>query len=136
MKRRQGVVAQPEAQHILVERHQRADVIGGQHQVPQPERPGAEAGDAAARTERRIADGRAVEQLEPVAGGVVEGDHLPHASLVGQGLRLAPGWHAAAVQMRRHAVQRGAVGDFPAEELATVGAVLVDDQPLLPVIHP
>ena len=103
---------------------------------PRPERPGAEARDRAARTERRLVDLGAVEGLQPVAVGIVEGDQRAHAPRIGQRLRLGGDGDAGALQLRRQRIERCAVGDLPAEEARAVAHGAVDHDALLAVVHP
>ena len=44
-------------------------------------------------------------------------------------------WHAGLFEPRRIGVERGGVGDLPAEEADTLAAVLADDDALLAVVH-
>ena len=73
-ERVQNVVAEPEAEHVLVERHRRLDLRHVEHAMADPEWTGAEAGDGTSRLERIARDLRPAECLEHVAGGIFEGD--------------------------------------------------------------
>src|SRR5215471_5263405 len=79
-ERLEDVVAQAEAEDILIERLQLLDVLDVQHHVAHAERAGAEAGKRAARLERRRGDLRAMEGLKRVSGRVMEANDGLHAA--------------------------------------------------------
>src|SRR5262249_29712840 len=69
------------------------DTLEVHHHVAHAERAGAKTGNVAAGLERLAGGRRAVEDLEPVAAGIVEHDQGLHGALVGEGAggRAAPG---------------------------------------------
>ena len=81
------------------------------------------------------ADRGAVEELEPVAGRIVEHDQVPDVPLVGERARAARHLGAGRFQPRRERVERGGVRHLPAEEADALPAVGVDHEPLLAVVH-
>src|SRR5712692_11490840 len=87
-KRLLHVVAEPEAEHVDVERHHRVDVFDRQHGVSKAERTGAEAGNRTAGAERRIVDLGAVKCLETIARRIVKRNQAANASAICEHLRL------------------------------------------------
>src|SRR6476620_5547392 len=79
-KRLLHVVAEPEAEHVDVERRHRVDVLNRQNGVAQAERAGAKTGNRTAGTERCVVDLRAVKCLETIAGGIAKRNQAANAS--------------------------------------------------------
>ena len=77
----------------------------------------------------------AVEDLQAVAGRVVEHDQVLDVPLLGERARAARDLGAGGLDPRREGVERGGVRDLPAEEADALAAVGVDDEPLLAVVH-
>src|SRR6267142_2134378 len=71
-KRLLHVVAELEAQHVDIERHDRVDVFHREYRVSKPERAGAKTGNRAARKERRLVDLGAVKCLKTIARGIAK----------------------------------------------------------------
>ena len=105
------------------------------HHVAHAERAGAEARDVAAGLERVGGGLRAVEDLEPIAGRIVEHDQVGDVPLVGQRARAARHLGAGRLEPRRKRVERGGVRDLPAEEADALAAVGIDHEALLAVVH-
>ena len=106
-----------------------------QHRVTHAQRAGAEAGDVAARLERIGRDLGAVEDLQPVADRVVEGDQAGDAPLVGERAGAARHLHAGLFEPRGKSVDGGGVRDLPAEKADALAAVRDHDDALLAVVH-
>src|ERR1700692_2180449 len=93
------VVAEPEAEHVDIERHHRVDVLDRQHGMADAERTGTEAGNRTSRAERRIGDLGAVKCLKPIAGGAGRGSSAaPSAS--SQPKKRAPSGIERSITMR------------------------------------
>src|SRR5258708_37287911 len=71
-KRLLDVVAEPEAEHVDIERHHRVEVFDRQHGVAEAERTGAETGNRTAGTKRRVVDLGAGKLLQSIARGIAE----------------------------------------------------------------
>src|SRR5215831_2630861 len=99
------------------------------------ERTGAKARDVAARLERLARALRAMEYFQPVAERIGEGDHIPHAPLVGERARAARHHDAVALEPGRKAIESSCVSNLPAEKADAFTAIFRDDQPLLAVVH-
>src|SRR6516162_890918 len=134
-ERAQPVVADLEFEDVLIERHHLGDALEMHHPVAHAERAGAEAGNVAAGLERIGGGLSAVEDFEPVAGGIVEHDQVFDVALAGKRARAARNLGAGRLDARRHRVERRGVGDLPAEEADALPAVGVDHEPLLAIIH-
>ena len=78
------VVAEMEAQDVAVERQHVVDLLAVEHGVAHAERAGAEAGDGAAGLERLGGGLGAVENFQPVAGGIVQHDQVADLALLGE----------------------------------------------------
>ena len=130
------VVAEVEAEDVLVERQDVADLLAVEHGMAHAERAGAEAGDGAAGLERIGGGLGAVEDFQPVAGGVGQHDQVAHLALFGERPGAARERHLVALEVGRIGVERGCVADLPAEEARGIAGVLVHHQPLLLVVHP
>jgi hypothetical protein len=129
------VVAEVEAQDVLIERQDVADLLAVEHGVAHAERAGAEAGDGAAGLERVGGGLGAVENLEPVAGGVLQHDQVADLALLGERAGAARKRNLVAFEIGGVGVERGGVRHLPAEEARRVAGVLVHHQALLLVVH-
>jgi hypothetical protein len=134
-KRPQPIIAELEAEHVLVKRHHIGDALEMHHHVPHAQRTGAKAGNVAAGLERIAGGFRAVKNLQPVAGGIVEHDQIRHVSLVGECTGPARDLGAGGLDAGRDGVERGTVRHLPAEKGDALSAVGVDHESLLAVIH-
>src|SRR5262245_9120712 len=134
-ERAQPVVADPELENVLIELHHLADALEMHHHMAHPERSGAEAGNVAAGLEGIGRGFGAVEDLQAIAGGVVEHDQILDVALVGQRPRAARDLGAGGLDPRGDGVERRGVGDLPAEEADALAAVGIDQESLLTVIH-
>ncbi len=129
------IVAQPEAEDVLVERQHVVDLLAVEHRVTHAERAGAEAGDGAAGLERIGGGLGAVRHFEAVADRIVEHDQVLDLALLGERARAARERNLVLLQVRGEGVERGGVGDLPAVEAGRVDAVLVNHETLLAVVH-
>src|SRR5262245_13833818 len=134
-ERAQPVVAYLEFEDVLIERHHLGDALEMHHHVAHAERTGAEAGNVAAGLERIGGYLRAVEDFEPVTGGIVEHDQVVDVALAGERARAARNLSAGRLDARRYRVERRGVGDLPAEEADALPAVGVNHEALLAIIH-
>jgi hypothetical protein len=82
----EGEVAQTEPKQILIERDHRLDALDVQDDVTHAERPGPKAGNRPSGVEWVGRHLGAIERLDPIAGGILEENGLPHAPLIGDGL--------------------------------------------------
>ena len=76
-----------------------------------------------------------MEDFEPVAERIGEHDQVLDPALLRERARAAGDRHARLLQTRRKPLQRGRVGDLPAEESDPFAAVFLDDDALLAVVH-
>src|SRR5262249_24991603 len=97
-ERAQPIVAHLELEDVLIERHHLADALEMHHHVAHAERTGAEAGTVAAGVERLAGGFRAVEDCEPVAGGIIEHDLVLDVALAGERARAARNVPAASMR--------------------------------------
>ena len=134
-KRPQPVIAELELQHLLVKLHHVGEPLDVHHDVAHAERAGAEAGDVAAGLERFGRDRGAVEELQAVAGRIVDHDQVFDVALVGQRARAARHLGADFLKARRQRVERRSIRHLPAEEADALPAVGVHHQALLAVVH-
>jgi len=104
--------------------------------VAKAERAGAETGNRTARTERRVVDFRAVIYLQTIAGRITKRNQAANTPVVSERVRFGGNVNLGLFQPRRERVQRCRVGNLPAEETRTVRHRAVDDDALLPVVHP
>ena len=100
------VVAEPEAEHVAVEPHADLNFLDGDDDVTHAERPGAKAGDRAARVERLLRCLGTVERLQTVADRVVEGNQRPHRPAIGERRRLTRDRDADLLQPRGQGIKR------------------------------
>src|SRR5262249_60266822 len=77
---------------------------------------GAKTGNVAAGLERLAGGRRAVEDLEPVAAGIVEHDPGLHGALVGERARAARDLGAGRFDPGSERVERGGVRHLPAKK--------------------
>ena len=96
---------------------------------------GAEAADRPARHEGLGRHLGAVDQLHPVAQGIFAPHQPSHGALRTQGRVASMHPDAGLLQLRRHGVHGGGIGQFPAEEGGAIAGILGHQQPLLAVIH-
>ena len=129
------IVAELEAQDVAIERQDVVDLLAVEHGVAHAERAGAEAGDGAAGLERIGGGLGAVENLQPVAGGVVQHDQVADLALLGKRAGAARERHLVPLEVGGVGVERGGVRHLPAEEARRVAGVLVHHQALLLVVH-
>src|SRR6266851_6247211 len=115
-KRLLHVVAEPEAEHVDIERHHRVDVFNRQHGVSKAERTGAETGNRTAGVERGIVDLGAVKCLETIARWIAKRNQAANASAIRERLRLGCYIDFGLFEPGRERVQRCRIGDLPAEE--------------------
>ena len=105
------------------------------HHVAHAERSGAEAGDVAAGLEGLGGRLRAVEDFEPVAGGIIEHDQVLDVPLVCERARTARHLGAGGLDPGSDGVECGGVRDLPPEEANALAAVGVDHEALFAVVH-
>jgi hypothetical protein len=134
-ERPQHIVADAEAEHVLVERQHVIQPLHRKNDVPHAKRPGAEPRDIAPGLERIAGDLGAVKNLEPVADRVVEDDQVGDAPLLGERARGACNRHARSLDAGGDGVERRRIRDLPAEEAGALATVFIDDQALPAVVH-
>src|SRR4051794_8894407 len=111
------------AENVAIEWQHVVDLLAMEHGVAHAERAGAEAGDGAAGLERLARRLGAVENLEAVAGGVVQHDQVADLALFGERAGAACERNLLLLQICRVGVERGSVRDLPAEEARRVARV-------------
>ena len=128
-------VAQHEAQNVPVEVQRLRIVAGGEHHVAQTLLTGDELVPVGADHPAVLECG-AMEDLQPVPGGVTEGDHLIDAAVgeFGRGGLLVP--HALDVERVPDALQALGVRTLPAGFRQPVVLAGNDDQASREVVHP
>ena len=127
------VVAQPEIEHVTVERDHCRKVRDVHDDVTQPQLPGPEAGQAARIGERGGSRPYARDELEPMAGGVDcmhhRVDASPRALFVGSVVLIDAGRF-------EHATQFGEVGHFPADVRQPLALTRVQHEARRMIVHP
>ena len=106
-----------------------------QHRVADAQRASAKAGDRAARLERIAGHVGAVEKLQPIAERIVDDNQILDEALVGERTRTARDFRARSFELRGNRIERGSVGNLPAEKGDTLPTASVDDDALLAVVH-
>src|SRR5690348_1484257 len=102
-----------------------------EYHVPESERAGAEAGNAAARLERLARRFRTVKNLEPVALRIVQDDQIRDMPLFGKRPRAACHRDLPTLQLGGQRVERRGIGNLPAEKTDALAAVGLDHNALL-----
>src|SRR5205823_7478283 len=111
------------------------DALEMHHHVAHAERTGAEAGNVAPGLERIGGGFCTIEDLVPIAGGIVEYDQVRHMPLSGERARAAGDLGSRGFDARRDGVEGGSIGNLPAEESDALSAVGVDHQALFAIVH-
>src|SRR5262245_18660988 len=106
-ERAQPIITELELEDVLIEGHYLRDALEMHDHMAHAEGTGTETGHVAARLERIGGDLRAVENFEPIAGGIVEHDQVSDAPLVGERARAGRDFDAGGLDARRHRVERG-----------------------------
>src|SRR5262249_34258605 len=138
LERMRVVVGEAEAEDVAVERHHPIDLVDAldvEHDVAEPERPGAEPRDWPARHERIGRDIGAVKDLQPIAKRTAADDQFLPQPLTGERARAARNRNARRFEPRRERTERSGVRDLPAEHVNALAAVGIHDDPLLAVVH-
>src|SRR5262249_3448078 len=134
-ERSQPIVAELEFEDILIKRHHLGDSLEMHHHVAQGERTGAETRNVAPGLERIAGGLRTIEDFEPIAGGIVEYDHVRHMPLAGERTRAARNLGSPSFDARRDGLERSSIRNLPAEESDALSAVGVNHQALLAIVH-
>jgi hypothetical protein len=76
-----------------------------------------------------------VKKFQLVTDRIGKHDQIGHMALVGQRASTARDCYAAVIETRRQRIERGGVGNFPAEKANTFAAIGMDYDTLLTVVH-